>query len=103
MISLKSPAEAIKLFSQQFKIARLTQNMTQAVLTQKSGVSLASVRKFERTGEISLTSLMKLALPLNLMDQLIDAISQTTQEPQTMKELLANQQKPKRQRARHRG
>jgi len=35
--------------------------LTQAMLAQRTGVSYASIRRFERTGEISFTSLLSLA------------------------------------------
>ena len=39
--------------------------LTQQGLAKKSGVSYASVRRFESTGEISFTSLLKIANALN--------------------------------------
>lgn len=40
---------------------RLDLNMTQAELAERSGVSLGSLRRFERCGEISLASFLALA------------------------------------------
>ncbi|MCD8154812.1 MAG: hypothetical protein LUF78_09045 [Clostridiales bacterium] len=42
--------------------------MSQAVLSQCSDVSLGSVKRFERTGEISLSSLIKIAFVLDCED-----------------------------------
>lgn len=39
--------------------------LTQQGLAKKSGVSYASIRRFESTGEISFTSLLKIANALN--------------------------------------
>lgn len=41
--------------------------LTQQGLAKKSGVSYASLRRFESTGEISFTSLLKLANALNAL------------------------------------
>lgn len=43
-------------------------NLSQAALAKRSGVSYASVRRFEATGEISLTSLMRLADAIGCLD-----------------------------------
>lgn len=50
--------------STRFRNARKTVKMSQATLAERSGVSLGSIKRFERTGEISLSSLLKLALVL---------------------------------------
>jgi transcriptional regulator with XRE-family HTH domain len=48
---------------------RLIRNFTQAELSDRSGVSLGSLKRFERTGEISLYNLLHLALVLNATDE----------------------------------
>ena len=47
---------------------RKTNKLTQKQLAQKSGVSLGSVKRFERLGEISLSSLVKIAFVLDCED-----------------------------------
>lgn len=44
-----------------FRTVRRTAKMSQMTLAQRSGVSLGSIKRFERTGEISLTALIKLS------------------------------------------
>ncbi len=46
---------------ERFKMRRKERRLSQKTLAQTSGVSYASIRRFERTGEISLRSLVKLA------------------------------------------
>lgn len=41
--------------------------LSQKLLAQKSGVSYASVRRFENTGDIALASLLKIANTLNCL------------------------------------
>ncbi len=49
---------------------RKSRKITQKRLSVISGVSYASVRRFEESGEISFSSLIKLALALRLYDDL---------------------------------
>ena len=44
---------------------RKRKKISQADLANKSGVSFGSVKRFEQTGEISLSSLTKIAIALN--------------------------------------
>lgn len=46
------------------RTARKSIKMSQDVLADRSGVSLGSIKRFERTSEISLSSLLKLAMVL---------------------------------------
>ncbi|WP_072919079.1 helix-turn-helix domain-containing protein [Pseudobutyrivibrio xylanivorans] len=47
------------------KNLRKRKKITQEQLAAKSGVSFASIKRFEQTGEISLQSLTKIAIALN--------------------------------------
>ena len=47
-----------------FRTVRRAAKMSQMTLAQRSGVSLGSIKRFERTGEISLTALIKLSQAL---------------------------------------
>jgi len=50
---------------------RKAMGLSQQRLAAKSGVSLGSVKRFERTGEISLTSLIKIAFALESEDDFL--------------------------------
>ena len=50
------------------KFKRLEQNLTQEGLALRSGVSLGSIKRFERSGEISLKSLIDIALALGCLE-----------------------------------
>lgn len=54
-------SETVKKVKQRRKEMKLTQQG----LAKKSGVTYASIRRFESTGEISFTSLLKIANALN--------------------------------------
>lgn len=71
MISLilKTPNEMMLHLAKKAKQKRLFLNYSQASLSSRSGVSLAVIKKFERTGKISLESLLKLAFCLNCLEE----------------------------------
>ena len=52
--NLKSPKELRLQLAERARELRLTRNMRQTDLAERSGVTLASVRRFEKEGEVSL-------------------------------------------------
>ena len=56
------------------KIVRLRKRkkITQKQLAERSGVSLGSLKRFEQSGEISLQSLTKIAIALDVENELED-------------------------------
>ena len=69
-LSQKTPTEIAVHLSQRLRAIRRRRKISQVSLSEKSGVSLGSLKRFEQTGEISLLSLIKLATALGLEDQL---------------------------------
>ena len=65
--NLRSPAEVQSELRQRFRSRRLKLNLTQEGLAKRSGVTLPSLRRFERTGLIALDSLLALALVLDCL------------------------------------
>ena len=63
--NLKSPKELRLQLAERARELRLTRNMRQSDLAECSGVTLASIRRFEKEGEISLKNLMLIAIALN--------------------------------------
>lgn len=61
---LKSVHELAEGVSVRMRSARLNANLTQAGLAVRSGVTLASLRRFETTGQIAFESLIRLAQAL---------------------------------------
>lgn len=66
-VNLKSPADVQNELRERFRSRRLKLNLTQEGLARRSGVALASLRRFERTGLIALDSLLALALVLDCL------------------------------------
>lgn len=74
--------------SQRFKIIRKNRKVSQQRLSELSGVSYASIRRFEKTGDISLASLVKLALALQLYDDL-DNLFKIQKEYKSIEEVIS--------------
>ena len=62
--NLSTPEETAQQLAQKVRALRLSRNLKQATLAERSGVSLASLRRFERTSLISLQNLLKLSFAL---------------------------------------
>jgi transcriptional regulator with XRE-family HTH domain len=76
--------------ARRFVAIRKARNITQQRLSALSGVSYASIRRFEKTGDISLASLVKLALALQLYDDL-DSLFKRRHEYRSIEELINDQ------------
>ena len=66
-ITVKTPADVQRDLAARFKARRLALNLTQQGLSERSGVSWGSLRRFERTGLIALEALLKLATVLDCL------------------------------------
>ena len=66
-IMLKTPTEVMRDLAVKVKQKRLSQNLSQTGVADRAGVSLGSLKRFEQTGQISLESLLKIALSLNCL------------------------------------
>jgi transcriptional regulator with XRE-family HTH domain len=60
-----TPVELAQLLAQRVRQRRLAQELTQHGLAQRAGVSLGSLKRFERTGQISLLALLRIAVALS--------------------------------------
>jgi transcriptional regulator with XRE-family HTH domain len=67
-ININTPVNIMTQLKDNFKQRRLQFDLTQHGLSKRSGVSLGSLKRFELTGQISLESLLKLALVLECLD-----------------------------------
>lgn len=62
--ALLTPEEVALQLAKKNQALRLARNWKQATLAERSGVTLASLRRFERTGQASLQNLLKLTFAL---------------------------------------
>ena len=65
-----TPDEINRGIASRLRAVRKRRKISQARLSEKSGVSLGSVKRFESTGEISLVSLTKIAIALGVENEL---------------------------------
>ena len=65
-LNQKTPIEIAKSLADKIKENRKKLKISQEALAQKSGVSLGSIKRFETKYEISLQSLIKIAIALDL-------------------------------------
>lgn len=68
--------ELDKKLSQRVRNIRRRRKISQEELAHMSGVSYGSVKRFETTGKISLLSLTKLAMALDMADELRELFTQ---------------------------
>ena len=98
MVSLITSKKAQNKIAQNMRALRLEKGYTQKGLSERSGVSYASLKKFEQTGIISLESFFKLAMVLGRLEKLIEATQPQENEFSSIDEVLDKKQekKPKR-------
>lgn len=65
-LNQKTPSEIAKSLAEKIKQQRKKLKISQESLAQKSGVSLGSIKRFETKYEISLQSLIKVSIALDL-------------------------------------
>ncbi len=70
---LISPSKAQKQLASNTRAWRLQMELTQAGLSKRSGVPLATLRKFEQKGTISLESFLKLQMVLGGLEGILEA------------------------------
>lgn len=66
--NLYSPNELMNLIAARLKEVRLSENLSQEGLAERAGISYGTLKRFERTGQISFESLLKIALVLGVLE-----------------------------------
>jgi len=85
-ITIKTPNNLAKIISDNARALRKKQRLSRQRLSEMSGVSFGSIRRFEETGEISLKSLLKIALVLDCTDEFERLFKQA--EPKSIQEII---------------
>lgn len=65
LLEQQTPDEIAAALAQRVRARRKEQKLTQAQLSSKAGVSLGSLKRFERDCQISLASLIKISIALD--------------------------------------
>ncbi len=95
-INIQTPNTIMQNLKDNFKQKRLSFNLTQEGLSNKSGVSLGSIKRFETTGQISLESLLKIAFILDCLDDFQNIAIKKDDNFKTMDDLLKSKPIKKR-------
>lgn len=67
-VEVATPQSMARKLAEKEKTSRKQMKLTQKELSVRSGISYASVRRFENSGEISLFSLLKIASVLGVLE-----------------------------------
>jgi transcriptional regulator with XRE-family HTH domain len=94
--TLTTPEETAGTLAAKVRQLRLEKHWKQTTLAERSGVSVASLRRFERTGLVSLQSLLRLVFALGRLDDFSELLQ--PRPAGSMAELEAREaaNKPKR-------
>ncbi|MBR1815540.1 MAG: helix-turn-helix transcriptional regulator [Lachnospiraceae bacterium] len=71
----ETPEEINRGIANKIKNIRKRRKLSQLALSELSGVSYGSIKRFEATGDISLKSLTRIAIALNIADDLKNIFS----------------------------
>jgi transcriptional regulator with XRE-family HTH domain len=91
----RSVVDVLKEISIRSREKRLSMNLSQKTLSEKSGVSYGTLKKFESTGKISIESLLKIAIVLDSLDD-FDYLFAKDNLPDSIDELFKNKNSRKR-------
>jgi transcriptional regulator with XRE-family HTH domain len=97
-INRKTTNDICRAVADRVKMRRLELNLTQKGLAARADVNIATFRKFERTGEISLKNLVKIAMAINCTDEFQLLFGQ--KQYQSINDLL-NSEKTQRKRGKN--
>ena len=97
MISFNLSSNAHRKITENTRSKRLHLNLTQSGLAERSGVPVATLRKFEQTGAISLESFLKIQMVLGGLNNIV-AATDIKEEFNSIDEVLADSQKTLRKR-----
>lgn len=100
-VELQTTAEIMEGIAQRARGLRVQREWTQAELAERSGVSLPTLRRFERTGKIALERLVAIAVVLGAVQALDQLFSPGP--ARTLDELERRAALPKRAPRRRKG
>jgi transcriptional regulator with XRE-family HTH domain len=93
-------AKTQKKLAENVRQLRLSMDLTQEGLSERSGVPLPTLRKFEQKGQISLESFLKLLMVLGGIEGVINATQPQLSEFTSIDDVLSANEAPVRKRGR---
>ncbi len=100
MILFISTSKAQQKIAEHVRERRLLMELTQEGLAERSGVPLATLRKFEQKGTISLESLLKLLMVVGGVEGIIDVLKPPKSNFTSIDEVLKDRNSITRKRGR---
>ncbi len=102
MLSLTNETDLLRGTAAAVRLRRQALNLRQTDLAERSGVAVATLRRFERSGQITFAGLAKLLVACGLAEPVLRTLEakSTATTTATISEFLA--ESPKRQRVRRR-
>ncbi len=85
-LGLYSPIELMQKIADKAKALRLQQDLSRESLAARSGVAASTIKKFEMTGQVSLQSLVLLAVALGAQESLLSMFK--PDEPPTLDQMF---------------
>ncbi len=95
---MMSPDQLALELAQRARALRLSRDLSQQGLADRAGVSVGTLKRFERTGQIALVTLIRLAIVLDALDELESWFLPSPWS--TLDEASASEAAPPRQRGR---
>ncbi len=84
----KQPLDVMQETAEKVRVLRKSKKWSQEEFSQRSGVSLGSLKRFESTGQISFTSLLKLGHVLGRLSEFESLFMQ--KESRDLKQLFSD-------------
>lgn len=93
---LKTPQDIRLELAARAKAVRLMQNLSQEGLARRAGVSAGTIKRFEKTGHISIDSLLKISVVLDAAGAFDQIFAPRQKAPASIDELLKETVLPQR-------
>lgn len=100
MVSFISPYKAQQKIADSVRKRRLMMELTQEGLAERSGVALATLRKFEQKGLISLESFLKLLWIVGGLEEVLHSLNPPKPNFTSIDEVLKDDDSRERKRGR---
>src|ERR1043166_2148356 len=88
MLSLNTEADLLRTVANSVHQHRIAQGFRQIDLAQRSGVAIATLRRFERSGQIGFLGLAELLTTLGLTDAFLSSLQRTPETPASARDFV---------------
>lgn len=94
--NIKTPNDIRQEIADRAKDRRLSMNLSQEGLARRAGISGGTIKRFEKTGHISIDSLLKISLVLGELDAFDYFFKSKGSTPNSIEDLITPPHKPQR-------